>query len=91
MALEDVETREFERLVADALEHLWDFAYLGKHPLTGLRSVQRRTPQRNGLSYLDNGRALSDLLQAAIESLRPCPQQEELSHEKYYYSIPCNV
>ena len=87
MALAGMETREFEKLVANALEHLWDFAYLGKHPLANLRSVQSRALHRNGLSYLDTGRALSDVLQAAIESLKLCTQQEELSRERHYYTI----
>jgi hypothetical protein len=82
-----LEGPEFDRLVGDALEHLWDFSYLGKHPLVELQSVKSQIPLPNGWTHLDRGRALSDLLQAAIEDLKPVKRQRDVSRERMFATI----
>src|SRR5713226_1446772 len=67
----DMSRREFDRLVAEGLEHLWDFSYLGKHPLSQLSIVKQRLPQMLHHSHLDAGRAVSEILRHAIEALKP--------------------
>ena len=83
----DMHSRQFEILLADALEHLWDFSYLGKHPLSQLSIVRRRLSQKADESHLDVGRALSEVLRAAIVALKPTEDQETCSREKHYYAI----
>jgi hypothetical protein len=87
MVASSLEGPEFDRLVADALEHLWDFSYLGKHPLAELQSVKSQIPLPNGLTHLDKGRALSDLLQSAIENLKPAKRQRDVSRERTFSTI----
>jgi hypothetical protein len=87
MATLDLEGVKFDRLVADALEHLWDFSYLGKHPLAELQSVKRQTSGSSDSTHLDAGRALSDLLQAAIEDLKPAKRQREISRERFFSTV----
>ena len=83
----DMSRREFDRLVAGGLEHLWDFSYLGKHPLSQLSIVKQRLPQELHHSHLDAGRAVSEILRDAIEALKPIEGQKNFSREKHYYTI----
>jgi len=87
MSLADLNIRKFEEHVADGLEHLWDYAYLGTHPLIELQSVKQRVLQNGKPCVVDVGRALSDVLQDAIESLKPAGPHSDLSREKHYYTI----
>lgn len=59
--------------VEDALHHLYDYAYLGEHPL----SVLRATSLNGGHTRLDQGRHVHELLVAAIEKLRPGGDEPE--------------
>jgi hypothetical protein len=83
----DPASPEFDELVADALEHLWDLAYLGKHALTELQSVKRRVSWPSDLTLRDQGRALGDLLQVAIVKPRPPKTQHNFSREKLLHTI----
>ncbi len=83
----DVNDRQFESRVAGALEHLWDFSYLGKHPLSKLKIVKQRLAQQAHSIHLDTGRAVSEILRAAIETLKPTDGQSDFSREKHYYTI----
>ncbi len=79
--------KDFEKLVAQALEHLWDFSYLGMHSLAQLKSVKRRLRNRSEVSHVDVGRVVSEVLRAAIENLKPINGQRDFSREKHYYPI----
>lgn len=83
----DFTDQGFEKQVADALKHLWDYSYLGKHPLARLNAVRRRMHNRSEVSHVDVGRAVSDLLQAAIGNMKPTNDQGEFSRERYYHTI----
>ena len=87
MATLDLQNHAFDGLVTDALEHLWDFSHLGNHPLAELESVKRQTSGSPDLTHLDAGRALSDLLQAAIEDLKPVKKQRKFSRERTFSTI----
>jgi hypothetical protein len=87
MATLDVESVKFDSLVADALEHLWDFSYLGNHALVELEIVKRQAVRSSDSTHLDEGRALSDLLQAAIEDLKPAKRQRDISRERMFSTI----
>ncbi len=78
---------DFAKQVADALEHLWDYSYLGQHPLAQLNSVKRRLRHRSDVSHVDLGRATSEVLQEAIENLKPSNGQRDFSREKHFYTI----
>ncbi len=71
MSLADLNTRKFEELVADGFEHLWDYSYLGTHPLIELQSVKQRVLGNAKPCHVDVGRVLNGVLQDAIESLKP--------------------
>jgi hypothetical protein len=86
MATLDPEDAGFDGLVVDVLEHLWDFSYLGKHRLAGLQSVKRQILQ-NDSTHLDEGRALSEILQAAIDDLKPAKRQRDFSRERMFSTI----
>src|SRR5438045_8790240 len=56
------------RLVEEALEHLWDYSYLGSHPLASLRLTRRYLANGKGHeTHIDRGMAVSRLLQDAIQ------------------------
>jgi hypothetical protein len=78
---------DFGEMLEDALEHLWEFSYLGQSPLARLKSVNRALPQDSPWSHVDRGRALHTILQEAIEQLKPTEQQLNLSREAAYYPI----
>ncbi len=83
----DLSDRDFKKQVADALKHLWDFSYLGTHPLAQLKSVKRRLRNRYQATHVVVGRTVSEVLRAAIEDLKPIDEQRDFSREKHYYSI----
>ncbi len=87
MAGMDLEGPEFDGLVADALEHLWDFSHLGNHPLAQLRTVARTAKHSSDPTHLDRGRALCDLLVTAIEQPKPAKRQRDFSREKMFATI----
>lgn len=87
MAAIDLDSPEFDGLVADALEHLWDFSYLGSHPLARLESVTRIAARSVKPSHLDQGRALNDLLVKAIDQLKPGKRQRDISRERMFWII----
>jgi hypothetical protein len=87
MPLTELNARKFEELVADALEHLWDYAYLGTHPLVELQSVKRQMPPNGKWSHVDMGRLLNGILQNAIEKIKPNNLDSDLSREKHYFLI----
>jgi hypothetical protein len=87
MSNPDFPVSEFEVQVADALEHLWDYAYLGTHPLSELDCVQHRVQNGAKLNHVGVGRALSDTLQDAIKNLETSGCQNDHSRERHYYTI----
>ena len=63
-------------LVEDALRHLQDYAYLGRHSLVDLQIVQTYLPAKDaakqiGITHVDRGKALHALLVKAIQALQP--------------------
>jgi hypothetical protein len=73
----------------DALRHLYDYAYLGEHELSGLRVVEAYVgDQVKVVTNLDRGRALSQMLIDVIERLRPPgPVPKPLTREWEQYTI----
>lgn len=56
--------------VEDALQNLYDYAYLGDSPLANLKQVKTRL--RGGAStHLDKGKTVNQVVSDAIEKLRP--------------------
>lgn len=82
-----IQDQEMETLVADALNHLWDIAYLGMHPLAQMSSVQHRTARLKNKTHLDDGRALNQILQDAIAQLKPNGATHGRSNEERYYIL----
>ena len=87
MSVTDLDDGEFEELVADALEHLWDFSYLGTHPLAELQGVRQRVISNGRSTHIQMGRALNIVLQNAIDNLRLDDDECEVSREKHFYTI----
>ncbi len=76
---------DFEKHVADALEHLWESAYLSKHPLASLRIVRQRVLHDAWASQVEQGRTLSQVLREAIEQLKlPTAQRISCPETRYY-------
>lgn len=67
--------------------HLWDHSYLGKSPLGELKSVQEQMPHRAKLSRVDRGRAISAVLRAAIDHLKPIEDLPDFSISKHHHAI----
>jgi hypothetical protein len=77
-------------LVEDALRHMHDYTCLGEHPLARLRAVDSflADPEQAFVTHLDRGKALQELLVAAIEKLRPSgPAPSPPGREWYAYRI----
>lgn len=79
---------DVEKLLPDALEHLYDYSYLGMHPLAQLRCVgdlvvHDQTP----LTHVDRGRALSKVLHIAIDELKPGDRPDNIGSEARFYTI----
>lgn len=72
--------------VEDVLEHLWDLAYLGQCPLAGLNIVRTRLAQ-NDLTPIgpDLGRALREVVIAAIECLRAEGEKGDKTDKRWRY------
>lgn len=73
-AADELNEETLQPLVEDALRQLHDFAYLGEMPLAKLRVVDARVSAKteNSLpTFIDRGKALSDLFTALIGELRP--------------------
>jgi hypothetical protein len=62
------------KTVEDALRHLSDYAHLGQHPLANLAAVDRRLSGQR-LTHLERGKAVYQVLDEAIERLRPAAGQ----------------
>ena len=55
------------RLVEEALEHLWDYSYLGAHPLASRPFTRSYLANGKGReTHIDRGMALSRLLQSLL-------------------------
>ncbi len=77
-----------EELIEDALEHLWDFSYLGIHALASLTILQRNLPKGRILTtHLDRGKALHRLLRNAVSKLKLKPSHKRLSKEAMGYAV----
>ncbi|MBI5877195.1 MAG: hypothetical protein HZB53_06070 [Chloroflexi bacterium] len=74
-------------LVESALEHLWDHAYLGRHPLVGVAMRRMPTESSRPTSFLARGRIFSQFMQECIGELRMPEPNGHLSREKYYHDI----
>ena len=53
-----------------ALRNLYDYSYLADSPLAKMELAQQRIPE-GGVTHLEVGKAVHDLLLAALEKLRP--------------------
>ncbi len=56
--------------VEEALQNLYDYAYLGESPLANLKQVKTLLPDK-GVTHLDKGKAVYQVLTLAMEKLRP--------------------
>jgi hypothetical protein len=74
--------------VEDALRHMADYSYLGKHTLARLRLVEGRVAAST-VTHLDLGKAVYSMLSDAIEKLRPCatPPSDPPPREWHPYLI----
>lgn len=87
--LEGVSEREAISLVEDALRRLYDYPYLGEHKLAQLRIVESHLDVQKGtfVTHLDRGKALQEVLIAAIEKLKPPGQQPSLPTREWHQYI----
>ena len=88
--LEGLSEREAISLVEDALRHLYDYPYLGEHRLAQLRIVELHLDVQEGafVTHLDRGKALQEVLIAAIEKLKPPgPQPSPPTRDWHQYVI----
>ncbi len=68
----DAADDEFMKQVEDAMRHLHDFSYLGEHPLAKLRLVELgMTKQKDGSTFIERGKAVSEILTKALQKVRP--------------------
>lgn len=74
--------------VEDALRHMADYAYLGRHSLACFHLVKARVASGT-VTHLDVGRAISATLAEAIEKLRPgkAPSTDPPAREWYPYLV----
>jgi hypothetical protein len=56
--------------VEEALQNLYDYAFLGESPLANLKQVKALLPDQ-GVTHLDKGKAVYQVLSQALEKLRP--------------------
>jgi hypothetical protein len=79
---------DIERWLADALERLYDYSYLGQHVLSHLRVVSRMTVHdETPLTHVDRGRALSKALLVALDELKPSGGPANVGRESRFYDI----
>jgi len=57
--------------VEDALRNIYDFAYLGDSPLAKLDLVGNRLSPDSGITHIDRGKVVNQVLTEAVEKLRP--------------------
>jgi hypothetical protein len=71
--LEGVDDRQFTALVEESLRRLYDYAFLGEHPLATLQVVVKAAAARGEsvITHLDRGKALNEVLRRALNKLRP--------------------
>jgi len=75
----------FERLVEDALKHLWEFRRLGRHPFSELEAVHQYLPiDKTPITHLDRGQALHRWILRAMEELRQLPSIGDSPEARYY-------
>jgi hypothetical protein len=74
-------------LVEDALEHLWDYSYLGSHALALTTIPDAEPPRSARLHHRDQGKFFSEFLQRTIEQLKTDGPQRSLSRERRFYEI----
>ena|SRR5437762_3171958 len=73
------------RLVEEALEHLWDYSYLGAHPLASRPFTRSYLANGKGReTHIDRGMALSRLLQDAIQKLKALQLRKPSSEARLY-------
>ena len=80
--LEGIDEKELVSLVEDALRRLYDYSHLGESMLAQLQVVDWRLRDRDRefVTHIDRGKALSEVLVQAMNKLRP-PGQEPGSQE----------
>jgi hypothetical protein len=71
--LEGVDENDLVSLVEDALRQLHDYSYLGEHTLAQLKVVdwELKHQDREFLTHIERGKALSEVLVQAVSKLRP--------------------
>ena len=102
-APEGMNADQFPSLVEDGLRQLYDFTYLGQHALAQLSVVESLVHSWNEalVTHIDRGRALNEVLQQAVQKLRPdgveppkhqVPPREWhqflILHEAYVMDVP---
>ena len=87
--LEGVSENEVISLVEEALRHLYDYAYLGEHKLAQLFIVESHLDVQEGafVTHLDRGKALLEVLIAALEKLKPPSPQPSLPTRKWHQYV----
>ena len=88
--LEGQSEREAISLIEDALRHLHDYPYLGEHKLAQLRIIESYLDVQEGafVTHLERGKALQEVLIAALEKLKPPgPQPSPPTREWHQYVI----
>jgi hypothetical protein len=88
--LEGRSEKEAISFVEDALRHLHDYPYLGEHTLAQLRIIESHLNVQEDafVTHLDRGKALQEVLIAAIEKLKPPdPQPSPPPREWHQYVI----
>lgn len=78
---------DFEAEVAAALEHLWDYAYLGGCSLIGPKIVGDRSSKHTRRSHIDAGRTLCGILRDAIENIRPDKAEPKSSKQRIIFNF----
>lgn len=79
-------------MVEEALRRLYDFSYLGEQELSKLRVVERGLEDRKGkfLTFIDRGKALSEVLVQALNKLRPDepePERDQVPPREWHQFI----
>jgi hypothetical protein len=83
---------EMISLVEEALRRLFDFSFLGQHPLADLQIAERYL-DRNAhqtITHIDRGKALQELINSCIQKLRPSSPRPSLPGQEWYQYIVLN-
>jgi GAF domain-containing protein len=86
----DQDEAAFREMVEDALRHMGDYSYLGRHELAALQVVSTHAEclDKDQLTHLDLGRALHELLSTCVEKLNPSgPRPAPPTREWHPYVI----